>query len=316
MIDKSRFANRKVVGRNFLTFCGFVAVAAIFWWVMALNDSVQRNMEVEISINNVPDTVTFINLPPETMHVIVRDRGSHLLRNGLMHNPVLNIDFADYAEAGHLRFSRSDLLASLKNTFGATATISSTSLDSISLLYSTGRGRRVPVRVICDATAVSGKTIFGRILSVPGSVTLYSLNDSDLDTITRVYTQRITVRDLDETKEVEVPLKPIRGVRIIPERVKVSIPVEALVKRQSLIPVNVDNVPAGTTLLLFPSRVKVSYYVPMSQFSEVPNIDLRVDYHDTNATGESRLPVRIVRFPASIVNPTLSTPTVEYTIQR
>lgn len=306
--------NRKVMGRNFLTFCGFVAVAAVFWFIMTMNDSVQRNMTVDINFTNVPDSATFITLPPEEMHVTVRDRGSHLLRVGLWRHPVMNIDFADYAHSGRLRFSRADLMASLRNTFGATATISSTSIDSISLPYTLERGRRVPVRVVCDATAVSGKTIAGRIACNPGNVTLYSA--TDIDTITRVYTQRIVVRDLDDSKEVEVALRPIPGVRIIPETVKVTIPVEALVKRQTMVHINVDNVPAGEELLLFPSRVKVEYYVPMSQFNDVPNIDLRVDYRDTHLTDESRLPVRIARFPAYVINPTTKTTTVEYTIQR
>ncbi|MDE6018154.1 MAG: hypothetical protein K2G85_05005, partial [Muribaculaceae bacterium] len=66
--------------RSFLTFLVFVAVAAMFWMILTLNDSVQDGCLVNVRITNKPDSVTFISDVPKTIHVEVRDKGSGLMR--------------------------------------------------------------------------------------------------------------------------------------------------------------------------------------------------------------------------------------------
>ena len=61
----------------------FVAISALFWFILALNDSAQDNFNVKIQITNVPDTVTFISDIPEKVHVSVRDKGTNLWRSGI-----------------------------------------------------------------------------------------------------------------------------------------------------------------------------------------------------------------------------------------
>ena len=50
--------------RNVLLFLVFVAVSALFWCILALNDSVTETFTVRVHLENVPDSVTFINQPP------------------------------------------------------------------------------------------------------------------------------------------------------------------------------------------------------------------------------------------------------------
>lgn len=302
--------------RNVFTFCGFVLVAALFWLVMALNDNVQDNVEVRVVVSNVPDTVTFISLPPQKLHVTVRDKGTSLLRAAGFQTPVISLNFRDFASDGQFRVSRSDFQAALKQTFGANAQVTSSSLDSISLRYTTLPGKRVPIVVQLDALASNGKVISGAPAKSPGSVEVFSTRDV-LDTISRVYTEKIVRRNLDESATVSVRILPIKGARVIPDVVKVTIPVEPLVKKEQLAIIQVDNVPEGMDLLLFPQRAKVVYYVPMSRFGDTdPAIDVRADYVDVRDGAHDRIPLHIHRTPGYITNPELIDTSVEYTIVR
>ena len=119
--------------RSFLTFLVFVAVAAMFWMILTLNDSVQDGCLVNVRITNKPDSVTFISDVPKTIHVEVRDKGSGLMRTMWMKTPTVNLNFRELAEHGQLRCSHSDMMAALKETFGTGATIISTSIDSLRL---------------------------------------------------------------------------------------------------------------------------------------------------------------------------------------
>lgn len=302
--------------RKLLTFLVFVVISTLFWFILALNDNIQDDFEVKVNIYNVPDSVTFINIPPAEIHVVVRDRGTSLWRNGLFARPTLDINFRDYSEDGIFSVNKAELSAGLKNIFGANANLISTSLDSLKLTYTTLPPRRVPVVVVSDLSASVGKVICGKAQVIPGSVSVYS-SRAALDTVTRVFTEKIVRHDLEESTELSVRLHSIPGVRIEPSAVKVKIDVEMLVRKEATVNVKIDNLPAGMDLLLFPSSAKVEYYVAMSNFNRDDVIpDIRVDYNDIQE-GKKRIGLKVNHHQQrGIINLKTLTDSVEYTLVR
>lgn len=302
---------------NAVVFCIFIVIAALFWLILAMNDSVTKTFDVGLRIVNVPDSVTFIIEPPKDIHVTLRDKGTNLLRAGVMSQPQIDINFRDFVDGSQLRFSQSDMNTALKATFGSTVQISSISVDSLSLPYTTSKGLRVPIVVRADISASSGNVIAGIPEPLERVAYIYSQSD-DIDSINRVYTETIVKRNLSKTTEVEVKLTPIRGARIIPSRIRVKIPIEPLVRKDGEAPVKVNNVPAGMSILLFPASVPVSYYVPMSQFYEdVIPVQVSVDYEETQHTVGNRLPLHITSTEDYAVNPQLGDITdIEYALVR
>ncbi|MBD5221798.1 MAG: hypothetical protein HDS70_05445 [Bacteroidales bacterium] len=298
---------------NFLIFLGFVVLATFFWIIMAMNDSAQDTFDVQLNLTGVPDSVTFINDPPKKIHVSVRDKGTRLFRSAL-NEPKLSINFREYAQGGVFRFSAADMNTSLKSLFGAAAQITNVSVDSLNLSYTTERGKRVPVIISADVKAQSGKVISGRLMPAPTAVRLYSTM-IDLDTITRVETKTIVRRNLNETTSVEVNIKPIAGVKIVPSKIKVTIPVEPLVKKTIMVPITIKDLRDGYSLLLFPDNVEVSYFVPMSRFNDnFKGFEVAVFFEDALKSRSTLVPLTITSFPKEISNPTLKSDSVEYTI--
>ena len=136
--------------RNVLLYLVFVAIAGSFWLIMSLNDNSQKTFAVQLRLYNVPDSITFIEDLPTRLHVTVRDRGTSLRR------PTLEINFREYADRGVFRYSAADLYSTLRHTFGASAQVTSVSIDSLHCTYTSLPGRRVPLRVLCDVTAAPG----------------------------------------------------------------------------------------------------------------------------------------------------------------
>lgn len=295
-----------------VTFLTFVFIAALFWFILALNDNVQDSLAVKVNIENVPDSVTFINVPPADIHVMVRDKGTNLLRNGVFSHPSININFRDYSSNGIFRMSRSELNGMLKNTFGASATIISSSTDSLRLTYVTGPGKRIPIDVVSDIHPAAGRIISGVTIE-PTSVIAYS--DKEIsDTLSKVYTEKISKRGLEESVRFPVTLKSTAGVRIIPETANVEINVEPLVRKESTVAVKVMNAPAGEDLILFPPRIGVEYYLPMSKYNSYdPEIGVWVDYNEIDPA-RNYLPVHIGNHPHNVVNLSLKDDRVEYVI--
>ena len=301
--------------KNTMLFLVFVCVSAIFWFILALNDSAQNHFSVTLRINNKPDSVTFISDVPEKIHVAVSDKGTNLWRNGYLKHPVINVDFKEYSADGVLHYSYNDLITSLREYFGNNATITNVSLDSLQLFYTTNPGKRVPVLVKCDVQPAPGSTLEGAVSASPGSVLVYGSKET-LDTVRYVTTQPLTLRDLSETTAMEVKLQKIRNARIVPDKTVLTIPIEALVRKNDMVTVDAINVPKGKEMLLFPSKIPVEYYVAMSKINddEDNNIKLIVDYNDIFTNKNGKLKVQIHHFPDRLKNMRLNTDSIEYAV--
>ena len=303
--------------RSVLSFAVFVCIAALFWIILTLNDSVQDGCIVNVKITNKPDSITFISDVPKNIHVEVRDKGSSLMRTMWLKTPTVNLNFRELAEQGQLICSRSDMMSALKETFGSSATIISSSIDSLRLIYTDRPGKSIPVIAEVKATAKAGYVVYGHPVAEPTRVTAFGPREI-IDTITRVMTKSYVEHDLSETRSFIADLKSISGVRLIPADVQVKVNVEPLVAKEDIVTVVAENVPQDEDLLLFPSNVRVSYYVPMSEFSDdKKGVRVVVDYNDVADHRGERLPLRIesVRGVA-VVNPKLHSDSVEYTLVR
>lgn len=294
----------------------FVAIASLFWCIVSLNDSVTETFRVRLNIINVPDSVTFITDPPAEIHVTLRDKGTNILRSGVVKHPSMEINFMDYASDGVFRMTSSELNSELKADLGTGSTVTNVSLDSLRLLYTGEPGKRVPVEVLSDLTAASGYVINGSPRLLTKGVKIYSFGN-EIDTVHKVLTQRLVRRNLSQTSEFDVKLAPVRGVKMVPSQVRVRVVVEPLVHKEAYVNVEVRNLPSSESVLLFPNRVPVSFYVPMSRFNDadVP-VTVYVDYLDTKAAGGSKLSLHVGQHSPQLVNLELRADSVEFTLVR
>lgn len=313
--------------RDFITAAGkfkslwqylmFVLLAGIFWLIMALNDEVQSDFSVKVEISGVPDSVTFITDPPTTINVTVRAKGSTLLRRKFMETPTISIPFSEYSSHNKLSVSPSALMSRMRAVFGAGASISITSTDSIGVAYTTSPGKLVPIKVDADVAAALGKVINGHPKLNVREARIYSVKDI-IDTMMYVVTMPIIRRNLSEPLKIHVDIKPIKGVRIEPSSVEVTIPVEPLENRKTFVPVTPVGVPPGESIALFPQKVEVSYLVPMSMSEELPASAFRViaNYDDIAPGSSAMVKVMIDKVPAGVENASLQVDSIEYTIIR
>jgi len=308
-------ALRSSVGfKNLWLFLIFVLISALFWIILALNDSVQDSFDVRLKINGVPDSVTFINVPPTGFHVTVRDKGSSLMRTAWFRHPTVNYDFKEVASNGIVRLTRADMVSGLRGCFGSGAQFVSVGIDSLRLKYVCGKGKRVPVVVDAVVSAEAGNVIVNAPVALISRVSVYA-DRSVLDTITRVYTAHLVKRNLSESQDFKVSLMPVQGARVIPDEVTVRVDVEPLVSKDTFVEIEAVGVPEGVNLLLFPSKVKVSCFVPMSRFSDDKvNLRVYVDYNDIDKLPDAHLPLHVADSPQGVVNPRLDIESVEYTI--
>ena len=71
-----RFVFGSEQGHNILLYLFFVVISFIFWMLMTLNNEVEKDYRVIVNVNDLPDSVTFVNDYPSVIRVKVKDKES------------------------------------------------------------------------------------------------------------------------------------------------------------------------------------------------------------------------------------------------
>ena len=86
------------VNGEFLIFLFFLCLSGIFWLLMTLNITYEREFKVPVRIVNVPENVVLTSDETDTIRVVLRDKGLVLVRYyyGTGLKP-LDLNFKSYA---------------------------------------------------------------------------------------------------------------------------------------------------------------------------------------------------------------------------
>jgi hypothetical protein len=323
MVDYKTYYNRlkedlrTKMGRNVLTFLIFWVIATIFWFVMALNDEVQKDYKLPLSFLDFPENLTVISGEVPTVNVTVKDKGSALAKFAWGSAPQLKLNYSDFTKSkdNHLQLSSTQLSSAIRQIFGSSASLISIRPDSLYLHYTTNPG--VPVRVVVDAeiSTLPQYEQFGAPRASTDTVMIYS-NLKERLHLKEIKTAPISLSRLADSTTVEVNLIVPEGMRAIPSTIKVTIPIEPLVSKTRKLNIEAINVPAGTRLIPFPSVVEATFLVPKSVYTtNSTTLKAVIDYKDVSA-GKSTIPVKLSGVPAHYQNATLATREVEYLVEK
>lgn len=314
---KTREGLRTAKGRNILTFFVFLAISTVFWFLLALNDDIQKDYTLPVSLEDFPRNVTLISGINPTVGVSVKDKGSSLMKFSFGNDPKIKLRYDDFTKLNDsvLIINQTQLSTAVRSTFGAGANIIGIRPDSLRIVYTANPPVKVPVRVMADIRTEPRFAYCGHPECSVDSVELYS-NSAERFEIESVATRPIVLANLTDTTKVEIPLDVPSGMRAIPSTVRVTFPVEPLVSRSQSVPVEVMDLPPSRKLVTFPPVVEVSYLLPRSMY----NIDklvvkATVDYTAAHS-GAKVLPVRISRMPGFVRGVTVNPSHVEYVIER
>lgn len=303
-------------GRSIFTFLIFLLISTIFWFMMTLNETIQRDYRLPIEIAEIPAGTTFITSPPQYIDVSVKDKGRALIKYDWGNPPKVRIRYRDFIKKGDSRIviNQEMLNNNIRNSFGSGCEILSIRPDSINLITTTRPGDRLPIFFDISTATEPQYIAYGAIECKYDSVTVYSLNGIP-SSMLNVSTEHISLRNLTDTTTVEIPLQSPPGTRVEPSTVSVTIPVEPLVAKKRILPIQITNAPKNASVHIFPANIELSYLVPMSMFKNdaatpVAVIDYRtIDFNSTSAK------VNITQIPDYYHNIDCSPAEVEYLIE-
>lgn len=305
-------------GRDVIVFICFTLVSYIFWVIMSLNDDAQRDLEVKLEITDVPEDIHFISEVPKSLTVNVRDKGSVLAGFYWNGAPGLKIRYDEltaYPLKDRVAFPEQELAARVRALFASTTQVVSVRPDSLSLIYTDRPGTKALVIPDLQIEPSAQSVISGPVTISPDTVLVYAARHLAVRP-SSVKTMLLSRTDLTDTLVCDVKIRPEAGVRIVPDHVTVTIPVEPLISKTRVVPVTLLHGASSDSheVVLFPSQVSVSYLLPMSLYStENSVITVNADFFSRSGT---KIPLSLGSHPDYYQDISLSLDSVEYLIEQ
>ena len=155
-----------------------------------------------------------------------------------------------------------------------------------------------------------------RTYFTPDSIEIYASREM-LDSIKYVNTELLNIKNLTDTLVRHVSLHKIKGVKYVPDKVKISICPDILTEEKFDVPIVAINMPEGKVLRTFPSRVTVTFTVGASLFRTIRPEGFKVvaDYNEVTASPSEKCNIYLRSVPHGVRNARISVNQVDYLIE-
>lgn len=304
--------------REFLTFFFFLVLSTIFWLMTALNETYEREVSVPAYLVNVPKNVVITSDMEDTVRVTVRDKGFALLAYiyGEGVRPI-NINFQSFVtrQSGYGVVPSQELMKMINQRFSGASKVVQVKPDRLDFYYNYGQSRQVPVKMA--GIVVPGKSFYlARTRFWPETVTVYGSKQT-LDSLRYVKTVPINITNFNDTIVKTVALEKIKGVKIVPNTVRIGLYPDILTEETIEVPVTAVNMPEGKVLRSFPQRVTVNFIVGASMFRSISSDQFAVvvDYNELIEHPSDKCNIHLRQCPQGVRNARLQMTQVDYLIE-
>lgn len=307
------------LNKEFLIFLFFLLLSGAFWLMMALNETYEEELKVPVLLVGMPRNAVMTDEPADTVKVTVRDKGFTLVtyKYGHWFRP-LTFKFATYAneDQGHGAIPAADIIKQVQSQLYGSSKLLSVKPEKLDFYFTYGASKKVPIR-FRGKISTSKSYYLAHTEFSPMMVTAYA-NKKVLDELKYVEIEPFNYRNLQDTIHQNVRLQKIRGVKLVPSTVRLSVYPDVLTEESIEVPVSAVNMPAGMVLRTFPSRVTVRFTIGASQFRMIrpEQFSVVVDYQALAENPSDKCTLQLRSVPSSVSKAKLELDKVDYLLEQ
>lgn len=307
------------LNKEFLIFLFFLLLSGAFWLMMALNETYEEELKVPVRLVGMPRNAVMTDEPADTVKVTVRDKGFTLVtyKYGHWFRP-LTFKFATYAneDQGHGAIPAADIIKQVQSQLYGSSKLLSVKPEKLDFYFTYGASKKVPIR-FRGKISTSKSYYLAHTEFSPMMVTAYA-NKKVLDELKYVEIEPFNYRNLQDTIRRNVRLQKIRGVKLVPSTVRLSVYPDVLTEESIEVPVSAVNMPAGMVLRTFPSRVTVRFTIGASQFRMIrpEQFNVVVDYQTLAENPSDKCTLQLRSVPSLVSKAKLELDKVDYLLEQ
>ncbi len=303
------------LNKEFLIFLFFLALSGAFWLLMTLNETMEREFKIPMRLTGVPRNAVITGELPDTVRVTVRDKGFTLVTYDF--RPLV-FRFSNYADEdeGKGVIPLADVQKQVLSQMYGSSKLLQVKPGKFDFYFTYGTSKKVPV-VFRGKITTSKSYYLAHTEFYPSMVTVYA-NKQQLDKLQSVEIEPFNYRNLQDTICQAVKIRKIRGVKIVPPTVRLSVYPDVLTEEAIEVPITAINMPPGMVLRTFPSKVTVRFTIGASLFRTIkPNLfKVVVDYEELAANPSDKCTLQLRSVPRSVSKASLEIDRVDYLLEQ
>ncbi|MFI8378140.1 CdaR family protein [Leeuwenhoekiella sp. NPDC079379] len=310
MSDKKKH-NRNSNLRVFLTI--FLVVAAISIMIK-LNRNFSFTVKIPLTFQNLSEDYILKKSSTTSVKVTGTASGYDYFKYRFF-SQAFPIDLSDLPKKGDKSYyvftAESDALK------GSLSGSEITEFEPDTVFFSLDRNydKRVPVVSKFEISYAPGYGSFQGMEIKPDSITVRG-PESEVDTITKVFTSAEVFEDVRASKEGSVSLhlfKKTPNVELLPNAISYNLYVDKFTEGSVSVPLQLINVPPQVSAKVFPKRINVIFNVNVTNYDRVKSSDFKVvvDFDEADSLSTSLTP-QVIEIPAFVRDVRISESTVQY----
>ena len=303
------------LNKEFLIFLFFLALSGAFWLLMTLNETMEREFKIPMRLTGVPRNAVMTGELPDTVRVTVRDKGFTLVTYDF--RPLV-FRFSNYADEdeGKGVIPLTDVQKQVLSQMYGSSKLLQVKPGAFDFYFTYGTSKNVPVVFRGKITTIKSYYL-AHTEFYPSIVTVYA-NKQQLDKLQSVEIEPFNYRNLQDTIRQAVKIRKIRGVKIVPSTVRLSVYPDVLTEEAIEVPITAINMPPGMVLRTFPSKVTVRFTIGASLFRTIkPNLfKVVVDYEELAANPSDKCTLQLRSVPRSVSKASLEIDRVDYLLEQ
>ena len=303
------------LNKEFLIFLFFLALSGAFWLLMTLNETMEREFKIPMRLSGVPRNAVITGELPDTVRVTVRDKGFTLVTYDF--RPLV-FRFSNYADEdeGKGMIPLADVQKQVLSQMYGSSKLLQVKPGAFDFYFTYGTSKKVPV-VFRGKITTNKSYYLAHTEFYPSMVTVYA-NKQQLDKLQSVEIEPFNYRNLQDTIRQAVKIRKIRGVKIVPPTVRLSVYPDVLTEETIDVPITAINMPPGMVLRTFPSKVTVRFTIGASLFRTIkPSLfKVVVDYEELAANPSDKCTLQLRSVPRSVSKASLEIDRVDYLLEQ
>lgn len=313
----------RIINKEFLIFLLFLVLSGAFWTMTTFNEVWEKEIKIPIQIVNVPQNVVLTSDEVDTVRVILRDKGfvlvNYLIGGNDYEKLAIKADFNTYNRGnGYGVVTAAEIQRLLYKQLASSTKIMQQQgkPEKSEFTYNYGQSKKIPV-VYTGKVEPEELYFISNVTYSPDSVQVYA-SHKKLDSLECVYTKPIYITKAHDTLCVYTELRKMQGVKIMPNKVKVTFHTDILTETTiSDIRIKGVNVPDGKIIRTFPSKVNVTFVTGAKTLKDIKASDfvVVVDYDDIIKHPSDKCTLHLVRQPHEVQKVRLSMKSVDYLIE-
>lgn len=307
--------------KRIVVFLICLLIATVLWFLNALSKDYSTTISYPVKYVSAPKNQFLANKPPKKLDLKVDAHGFTLLRYklNLSFSPIilnlttltknLNPDSRGY------KVNTSNLVGSVSDQISNEISINNIEPAYIQIKLDSLVTKLVPIKQNFELNFKPQFHLKEPVSIIPEQVKITGPT-SILDTIYFLRTEKKMFDELDSNIETSMKILHPQNTTIAPKRFTTKISVERFTEKELKVPIQIQNIPENINIKLFPSEIKLTFLVGLSQFENISSADFKVfvDYKSVSPTNED-LKVNIGAHPSFVQIQRFSPEKVEYLIE-